>query len=129
MQDALKRIDVSPLGAGAISGTTFNIDREMTKEALGFGDLYHNRIDADMDRVCMIETPSGIKPVRTRRSRILETRILWVGEEANVTTFVDPSMTVRLLRPESKDADIAELMRGKTGRTTGSLMYLLMHVK
>ncbi|SDK61584.1 argininosuccinate lyase [Lacicoccus qingdaonensis] len=129
MQDALKRIDVSPLGAGAISGTTFDIDREMTKEALGFGDLYHNSMDAVSDRDYIIETLSGINLVMIHLSRISEEIIFWMSEEAKFVTLSDTFTTGSSMMPQKKNPDMAELIRGKTGRTTGALMSMLMLVK
>lgn len=129
MQDALKRIDVSPLGAGAISGTTFNIDREMTKKALGFGDLYHNSMDAVSDRDYIIETLSGINLVMIHLSRISEEIIFWMSEEAKFVTLSDTFTTGSSMMPQKKNPDMAELIRGKTGRTTGALMSMLMLVK
>lgn len=129
MHDALKRIDVSPLGAGAISGTTFNIDREMTKESLGFRDLYHNSMDAVSDRDYIIETLSGINLVMIHLSRISEEIIFWMSEEAKFVTLSDTFTTGSSMMPQKKNPDMAELIRGKTGRTTGALMSMLMLVK
>ncbi len=129
MQDALKRIDISPLGAGAISGTTFDIDREMTQEALGFSDLYHNSMDAVSDRDYIIETLSNINLVMIHMSRISEEIIFWMSEEAKFVTLSDTFTTGSSMMPQKKNPDMAELIRGKTGRTTGALMSMLMLVK
>lgn len=128
-QDSLKRIDMSPLGAGAISGTTFNIDREQTKELLEFGDIYQNSMDAVSDRDYIIETLSNISLVMVHLSRLSEEIIFWMSEEADFITLSDQFTTGSSMMPQKKNPDMAELIRGKSARTTGSLMSMLMLLK
>lgn len=127
--DSLKRIDISPLGAGAISGTTFNIDREYTKELLDFSNIYQNSMDAVSDRDYIVETLSNINLVMIHLSRISEELIFWTSEEANFVTLSDSFTTGSSMMPQKKNPDMAELIRGKTGRATGALTSLLMTLK
>ncbi|WP_411844319.1 argininosuccinate lyase [Salinicoccus sp. HZC-1] len=128
-QDSLKRIDLSPLGAGAISGTTFNIDREETKNLLGFSDLYQNSMDAVSDRDYIIETLSNISLVMVHLSRLSEEIIFWMSEEANFIQLSDQFTTGSSMMPQKKNPDMAELIRGKSARTTGALTSMLMLLK
>ncbi|MCG1009014.1 argininosuccinate lyase [Salinicoccus sp. ID82-1] len=127
--DALPRIDMSPLGAGAISGTTFDIDREMTKELLNFTDIYQNSMDAVSDRDYIIETLSNISLVMVHLSRLSEEIIFWMSEEANFVQLSDQFTTGSSMMPQKKNPDMAELIRGKSARTTGALTSMLMLVK
>ena len=127
--DALKRIDVSPLGAGAISGTTFDIDRFHTQEALGFSDLYHNSMDAVSDRDYIVETLSNISLTMLHLSRLSEELIFWSTDEANFVSLSDSFTTGSSMMPQKKNPDMAELIRGKSGRTAGHLMSMLMLLK
>ncbi|GAA3725081.1 argininosuccinate lyase [Salinicoccus jeotgali] len=128
-RESLKRIDLSPLGAGAISGTTFDIDREMTADLLGFSDIYQNSMDAVSDRDYIIETLSNISLVMIHLSRLSEEIIFWMSEEANFIQLSDQFTTGSSMMPQKKNPDMAELIRGKSGRTTGALMGMLMLVK
>lgn len=128
-QDSLKRIDTSPLGAGAISGTTFDIDREETKDLLGFSDLYQNSMDAVSDRDYIIETLSNISLVMVHLSRLSEEIIFWMSEEANFVQLSDQFTTGSSMMPQKKNPDMAELIRGKSARTAGSLTSMLMLLK
>ncbi|AKG74010.1 argininosuccinate lyase [Salinicoccus halodurans] len=128
-QDSLKRIDISPLGAGAISGTTFDIDREETKQLLGFSDLYQNSMDAVSDRDYIIETLSNISLVMVHLSRLSEEIIFWMTEEANFIQLSDQFTTGSSMMPQKKNPDMAELIRGKSARTTGALTSMLMLLK
>ncbi|MFB9859960.1 argininosuccinate lyase [Salinicoccus siamensis] len=127
--ESLKRIDLSPLGAGAISGTTFDIDREMSADLLGFSDIYQNSMDAVSDRDYIIETLSNISLVMMHLSRLSEEIIFWMSEEANFIQLSDQFTTGSSMMPQKKNPDMAELIRGKSGRTTGALMGMLMLVK
>lgn len=127
--DSLKRIDMSPLGAGAISGTTFNIDRFQTKDELGFENIYHNSMDAVSDRDYIVETLSNISLTMVHLSRLSEELIFWTTDEANFVTLSDAFTTGSSMMPQKKNPDMAELIRGKTGRTTGHLMSMLMLLK
>lgn len=128
-KDALKRIDVSPLGAGAISGTTFNIDRFQTKDELGFSGIYHNSMDAVSDRDYIVETLSNISLSMVHLSRLSEELIFWTTDEANFVTLSDAFTTGSSMMPQKKNPDMAELIRGKSGRTAGHLMSMLMLLK
>ncbi|WP_020008418.1 argininosuccinate lyase [Salinicoccus albus] len=127
--DSLKRIDISPLGAGAISGTTFNIDREQTREILEFADIYQNSMDAVSDRDYIVETLSNISLVMVHLSRLSEEIIFWMSEEADFITLSDQFTTGSSMMPQKKNPDMAELIRGKSARTAGSLMSMLMLLK
>lgn len=127
--DSLKRIDMSPLGAGAISGTTFNIDRFQTKDELGFENIYHNSMDAVSDRDYIVETLSNISLTMVHLSRLSEELIFWTTDEANFVTLNDAFTTGSSMMPQKKNPDMAELIRGKSGRTTGHLMSMLMLLK
>lgn len=127
--DSLKRIDLSPLGAGAISGTTFNIDRFQTKDELGFEGIYHNSMDAVSDRDYIVETLSNISLVMVHLSRLSEELIFWTTDEANFVTLSDAFTTGSSMMPQKKNPDMAELIRGKSGRTAGHLMAMLMLLK
>ncbi|HIW12237.1 MAG TPA: argininosuccinate lyase [Candidatus Salinicoccus stercoripullorum] len=127
--DSLKRIDVSPLGAGAISGTTFDIDREETRQLLGFSELYQNSMDAVSDRDYIIETLSNISLVMVHLSRLSEEIIFWMSEEAGFIQLDDQFTTGSSMMPQKKNPDMAELIRGKSARTAGSLMSMLMLLK
>src|SRR5699024_8317727 len=117
--DSLKRIDLSPLGAGAISGTTFNIDRFQTKDDLGLEGICHNSMDAVSDRDYIVETLSNISLSMVNLSRLSEELIFWTTDEANFVTLSDAFTTGSSMMPQKKNPDMAELIRGKTGRTSG----------
>ena len=127
--DSLKRIDISPLGAGAISGTTFNINRFQTKDELGFEGIYHNSMDAVSDRDYIVETLSNISLTMVHLSRLSEELIFWTTDEANFVTLSDAFTTGSSMMPQKKNPDMAELIRGKSGRTAGHLMSMLMLLK
>ena len=128
-KDSLKRIDLSPLGAGAISGTTFDIDRFQTKEELGFEGIYHNSMDAVSDRDYIVETLSNISLSMVHLSRLSEELIFWTTDEVNFVTLSDSFTTGSSMMPQKKNPDMAELIRGKSGRTSGHLMSMLMLLK
>ncbi|MBI5975304.1 argininosuccinate lyase [Staphylococcus canis] len=128
-KDALKRIDISPLGAAALSGTTYPIDRHETKRLLGFQDIYENSLDAVSDRDYIIETLHIINLCMIHLSRFAEEIIFWSSEEAQFITLSDAFSTGSSIMPQKKNPDMAELIRGKVGRTTGHLVSLLMTLK
>lgn len=128
-QDSMKRIDISPLGAGAISGTTFDIDREETKNLLGFSDIYQNSMDAVSDRDYIIETLSNVSLVMVHLSRLSEEIIFWMSEEVNFVQLSDQFTTGSSMMPQKKNPDMAELIRGKSARTTGALTGMLVLLK
>lgn len=127
--DSLKRIDISPLGAAALSGTTHPIDRHKTQELLGFEYIYENSLDAVSDRDYIIETLHNISLTMTHLSRFAEEIIFWSMDEAKFITLSDAFSTGSSIMPQKKNPDMAELIRGKVGRTTGHLMSMLVTLK
>lgn len=127
--DALKRIDINPLGAAALSGTTHPIDRQKTQELLDFASLYENSLDAVSDRDYIVETLNAISLVMIHLSRFSEEIIFWSTDEAKFITLSDAFSTGSSIMPQKKNPDMAELIRGKTGRTTGHLVSMLMALK
>ncbi|PTG56551.1 argininosuccinate lyase [Staphylococcus chromogenes] len=128
-QDALKRIDISPLGAAALSGTTYPIDRHETQQLLGFASLYENSLDAVSDRDYIVEILHAISLTMVHLSRFAEEIIFWSSEEAQFVALSDAFSTGSSIMPQKKNPDMAELIRGKVGRTTGHLMSMLMTLK
>ncbi|SCS54676.1 argininosuccinate lyase [Staphylococcus caeli] len=128
-QDSLKRIDISPLGAAALSGTTYPIDRHETQKLLDFSAIYKNSIDAVSDRDYIVETLHNISLTMVHLSRFAEEIIFWSSTEANFITLSDTFSTGSSIMPQKKNPDMAELIRGKVGRTSGHLMSMLMTLK
>ncbi|GGI38909.1 argininosuccinate lyase [Mammaliicoccus stepanovicii] len=128
-QDSIKRIDISPLGAAALSGTTHNIDRHRTQELLNFQNIYENSLDAVSDRDYIVETLHNISLTMVHLSRFSEEIIFWSSNEANFVTLSDSFSTGSSIMPQKKNPDMAELIRGKVGRTTGHLMSMLVTLK
>lgn len=129
LEDSLKRIDVSPLGAGAIAGTTFPIDREFTADLLGFKEVYPNSMDAVSDRDFIVEFLSNASILMMHISRLSEEMIIWSSQEFNFVEFDDAFCTGSSMMPQKKNPDMPELLRGKTGRVYGHLMGLLTTLK
>lgn len=127
--DSMKRINLSPLGAGALAGTTFPIDRHMTAEILGFEGIYENSLDAVSDRDFILEFLSGSSILMMHLSRLCEELILWSSHEFQFIELSDAFTTGSSIMPQKKNPDMAELIRGKTGRVYGSLMGLLTVLK
>lgn len=127
--DSLKRIDISPLGAAALSGTTHPIDRHRTQELLNFSSLYENSLDAVSDRDYIVETLHNISLTMVHLSRFAEEIIFWSTDEAKFITLSDSFSTGSSIMPQKKNPDMAELIRGKVGRTTGHLMSMLVTLK
>lgn len=127
--DSMKRINLSPLGAGALAGTTFPIDRHMTAEILGFEGIYENSLDAVSDRDFILEFLSGSSMLMMHLSRLCEETILWSSQEFQFIELSDAFTTGSSIMPQKKNPDMAELIRGKTGRVYGSLMGLLTVLK
>lgn len=128
-QDSLKRINVSPLGCGALAGTTFPIDREYTAEQLGFDHVYENSLDGVSDRDFILEFLSNSSLVMMHLSRFCEEIILWCSQEFKFIDLDDTYATGSSMMPQKKNPDMAELIRGKTGRVYGNLMGLLTIMK
>lgn len=127
--DSYKRVNHCPLGAGAIAGTTFPIDRQMVAEELGFSALYDNSMDAVSDRDYLVELLSICSLVMVHLSRISEELILWSSEEFQYVILDDAFCTGSSMMPQKKNPDIPELIRGKTGRVFGHLMAMLTTLK
>ncbi|PLT27839.1 argininosuccinate lyase [Peribacillus deserti] len=127
--ESLKRISVSPLGAGALAGTTFPIDREYTAALLGFDAIYENSLDAVSDRDFIIEFLSNSSALMMHLSRLSEEIILWSSQEFQFIELDDAFSTGSSIMPQKKNPDMAELIRGKTGRVYGNLMAILTVMK
>lgn len=127
--EALKRIDMSPLGAGALAGTTFPIDRERSAELLGFAGVYQNSMDAVSDRDFILEFLSTSSILMMHMSRFAEEIILWSSQEFRFVEMDDTFSTGSSIMPQKKNPDMAELIRGKTGRVYGNLFSLLTILK
>ncbi len=129
IRDALKRVDRMPLGAGALAGTTFAIDRELVMRELSFTALYENSMDAVSDRDYLVETLAILSMIMMHLSRLSEEFILWTTTEFGFIELDDAFTTGSSIMPQKKNPDMAELIRGKTGRVYGHLMGLLTTVK
>ena len=129
LRDALTRLDASPLGAGALAGTTFPIDRFRTAELLGFAGPAENSLDAVSDRDFAIEFLAAASIAMMHLSRMSEELILWSSHEFGFVTLPDSHTTGSSIMPQKKNPDVSELIRGKTGRVYGSLMGLLTVMK
>lgn len=129
MQESLKRIDLSPLGAAALAGTTFPIDRNYAAEKLGFSNVYHNSLDAVSDRDFILEFLSDASILMMHLSRFCEELILWCSYEYQFIELTDTFSTGSSIMPQKKNPDMAELIRGKTGRVYGNLMSMLTIMK
>lgn len=129
LQDSYKRINVLPLGAGALAGTTFPIDRHFVAEQLGFDKVYENSLDAVSDRDFIIEFLSNGALIMMHLSRFCEEMVLWSSTEFAFIELDDAFCTGSSIMPQKKNPDVAELVRGKTGRVYGNLFGLLTVLK
>ncbi|MTI15294.1 argininosuccinate lyase [Sansalvadorimonas verongulae] len=129
MQDCRKRMNQSPLGAAALAGTTFPIDRNYTAELLGFDAPTANSLDSVSDRDFAIEFCSASALVLTHLSRMSEELVLWTSQQFDFIEMPDRFCTGSSIMPQKKNPDIPELVRGKTGRVNGHLMSLLTLMK
>ncbi|CAM5795395.1 MULTISPECIES: argininosuccinate lyase [Brevibacillus] len=129
LQDALKRIDILPLGAGALAGTTFPIDRELVAKELGFARMYDNSMDAVSDRDFVLEFLGASSILMMHLSRFCEEMVLWSSTEFGFVELDDAYCTGSSIMPQKKNPDVAELLRGKTGRVYGNLFGLLTVLK
>ncbi|MEQ9809914.1 argininosuccinate lyase [Streptococcus jiangjianxini] len=125
----LKHTDMSPLGAAALAGTTFPIDRYMTSDLLGFSEPYANSLDAVSDRDFILEFLSNSSILMMHLSRFCEEIINWCSHEYQFVTLSDTFSTGSSIMPQKKNPDMAELIRGKTGRVYGDLLGLLTVMK
>ncbi len=127
--DARKRINRLPLGAAALAGTSYPIDREMVAKELGFDGVCENSLDAVSDRDFAIEFTAAAALVMTHLSRFSEELILWSSPRFAFVDIADRFCTGSSIMPQKKNPDVPELVRGKTGRVTGNLMALLTLMK
>ena len=129
LADAKKRMNYCPLGAGALAGTTYPLDREYTAELLGFDGPTLNSMDSVSDRDYLIELLSAMSTIMMHLSRFSEEVIIWNSNEYQFVEIDDAYSTGSSIMPQKKNPDIAELVRGKTGRVYGALMSLLTTMK
>ncbi len=129
LQDAAARMNESPLGACALAGTTYPTDRYMTARALGFDAPMRNSIDAVSDRDFCVEFLSALSVVMMHLSRFCEEIVLWSSWEFRFVELDDAYTTGSSIMPQKKNSDMAELVRGKTGRVYGDLMAMLTMLK
>ena len=129
LSDAKKRTDVMPLGSCALAATTYPIDRHMVAELLGFGAVTENSMDGVSDRDFVIELASALSILMMHLSRFSEEVILWCSSEYAFAELDDAFSTGSSIMPQKKNPDIAELVRGKTGRVYGDLTTLLTMMK
>ena len=125
----IKRADVSPLGAGALAGSSLPLDPNFTAREMGFADRFSNSLDAVSDRDFVAEALFDLALIGTHLSRIGEEWVLWTSEEFGFATLDDRYATGSSMLPQKKNADIAELARGKAGRLIGNLTGLLTTLK
>jgi argininosuccinate lyase len=129
MQDCRKRVNIMPLGAAALAGTSFPIDREFTARELGFDMPAANSLDAVSDRDFAIEFVSNASVIMMHLSRFSEELILWSTAQFNFIELGDSFCTGSSIMPQKKNPDVPELIRGKTGRVNGHLVSLLTLMK
>ena len=129
LNDTYRRVNVMPLGSGALAGTTHPLDREMVAEELGFAAVTTNSLDGVSDRDFAIELTSDLSLIMMHLSRFSEELILWSSNEFRFVTMDDAYSTGSSIMPQKKNPDVAELIRGKTGRVYGSLIALLTVMK
>ncbi len=129
MSDLLRRINIMPLGAGALAGTTFPIDREYVAELLGFEGVTRNSLDSVSDRDFAIEFGAAAALIMMHLSRLSEELILWSSADFDFIELSDAFCTGSSIMPQKKNPDVPELVRGKTGRVYGNLMNLLTLMK
>ena len=129
LQDAKNRMNVCPLGACALAGTTYNTDRERTARDLGFSGAMHNSLDAVSDRDFCMELASALSILMVHLSRFSEEIVLWCSWEFKFVELDDAFSTGSSIMPQKKNPDITELIRGKSGRVFGDLMTMLTMMK
>lgn len=129
LADTLRRVRVSPLGAAALAGTTYPLDPQSVAREVGFGDIYPNSMDAVSDRDFVLEALFDGSLIMTHLSRLCEELILWANPNFGFIRLSDGYSTGSSIMPQKKNPDVAELMRGRTGRVNGALVGLLTVVK
>ncbi|MEE9542807.1 MAG: argininosuccinate lyase [Thermodesulfobacteriota bacterium] len=128
-EDCLKRTDEMPLGAGALAGSPYKLDRKFAARLLGFSSVTKNSMDSVSDRDSLIEFTSSAAICMTHLSRLAEELIIWNSSEFGFIEFSDSFSTGSSIMPQKKNPDVAELIRGKTGRVYGNLTTLLTMMK
>ncbi len=129
LEDCLKRVNVCPLGSGALAGSTLKIDRAYVAKLLGFNELTQNSMDAVSDRDFVVEFQAVAALVAVHLSRLAEDLLLWSSAEFGFVTIADAYTTGSSLMPQKKNLDVAELTRGKAGRVVGNLVAALTMLK
>jgi len=129
LQDCCKRLNIMPLGAAALAGTSYPIDREMTAELLGFSRPSNNSLDSVSDRDFAIEFTAAGSLIMMHLSRFSEELILWASAQFDFIDIPDAFCTGSSIMPQKKNPDVPELVRGKSARVTGHLVSLLMLMK
>ena len=129
LQDCRKRVNQCPLGAAALAGTTYPLDRALTAELLGFDKPTENSLDSVSDRDFAIELCAACSLIMTHLSRFSEELVLWTSSQFDFVDLPDRFCTGSSIMPQKKNPDVPELIRGKSGRVTGHLMSLLMLMK
>ena len=129
LQDCAKRVNIMPLGAAALAGTTYPIDRHYTAELLGFSRPSNNSLDSVSDRDFAIEFVSAASLIMTHLSRFSEELVLWASAQFAFINLPDRFCTGSSIMPQKKNPDVPELVRGKTGRVNGHLISLLTLMK
>ena len=127
--DCRRRVNVSPLGSAALAGTSFPIDRQMSAQALGFDSVSTNSLDSVSDRDFVIEFCSACALLGVHLSRIAEELVLWASQSCRFVDLGDAFCTGSSIMPQKKNPDVAELVRGKSGRAIGNLVSLLVLMK
>ncbi len=129
VEDATRRLNVLPLGSGALAGTNFPLDREYLAKLLGFPEVAENSLDAVSDRDFTLEVVSALAIVMMHLSRLSEELILWMSQEFQFVEMPDSFCTGSSMMPQKKNPDVPELVRGKTGRVYGDLLALFTMMK
>ena len=129
LSDVRKRVDICPLGAAALAGTSLPIDRWITAKQLGFSNIYSNSLDAVSDRDFAVEFTAAASLIMVHLSRLADEIILWASEEFAFVLLTDRCSTGSSLMPQKKNPDVPELVRGKSGRVFGHLQGLLTMIK
>ncbi len=129
LADCRRRVNVSPLGSGAIAGSTINLDRHAIAAELGFDSVTENSMDAIADRDYIMETLFDLSIIGTHLSRLSEDLVLWSSAEFGYCTLSDAHTTGSSLMPQKKNPDVCELTRGKSGRLYGNLVSVMVAVK
>jgi argininosuccinate lyase len=129
LSDALKRVNVLPLGSAALAGTSFKIDRRFTAGLLGFAKVSENSMDSVSDRDFAVELLAALSIMAVHLSRLAEELVLWSSSEFDFVKLADDFVTGSSIMPQKRNPDVAELIRGKTGKVFGNLVNILTTLK